>query len=74
MTELPIQAATTTDPLPPAGDTYRRLRYAGLSAKEAGTLVGRLHGLGASTGGWSIGEVEYLLFVRDLVRTGRLGS
>ena len=66
---------TPPDPaLPTAGDTYRRLRFAGLSAREAGSLVGRIHGLGPVQGGWSIGEVEHLLFVRELVRNGRLGS
>ena len=66
---------TPPDPaLPAAGDTYRRLRFAGLTAREAGTLVGRIHGLGPVPAGWTIGEVEHLLFVRELVRSGRLGS
>ena len=60
--------------LPPLGETYRRLRIAGLSAREAGTLVGRLAGLPAVAGGWSIAEVEHLRFVRAMVDAGRLGS
>ena len=54
--------------------TYRRLRFAGLTAREAGTLVGHLHGLSTVQGGWAIEEVEHLLFVRELVRLGRMGS
>ena len=72
----------TEPPLPPggsavepsAGTTYRGLLRAGLSAREAGTLVGHLHGLPPVTSGWSIVEVERLLFVGELVRLGRLGS
>jgi hypothetical protein len=59
---------------PPAAATYRRLRFAGLSAREAGSLVGHLQGLSSVPGGWAIEEVEHLLFVRELVRLGRLGS
>ena len=54
--------------------TYRRLRIAGLSAREAGSLTGHLSGLRMVPGGWVIEEVERLLFVRELVRTGRMGS
>jgi hypothetical protein len=54
--------------------TYRRLRAAGLSAREAGSLTAHLRGLPAVPRGWQIEEVERLLFVRELVRTGRMGS
>jgi hypothetical protein len=74
MSQLQIQTEPPTTAAPTAGDTYRRLRFAGLTAREAGTLVGRLNGLAAVHGGWTIGEVEYLLFVRELTRSGRLGS
>jgi hypothetical protein len=74
MTELPLQIQAVDPQLPPVGDTYRRLRFAGLTAKEAGTLIGRMHGLATVHGGWTIGEVERLLFVRELVRTGRIRS
>jgi hypothetical protein len=57
-----------------AGATYRGLLRAGLSAREAATLTGRLHGLPAVYGGWTIAEIERLLFVGELVRLGRLGS
>ena len=54
--------------------TYRRLRIAGLSAREAGSLTAHLTGLPMVPGGWLVEEVERLLFARELVRTGRMGS
>jgi hypothetical protein len=60
--------------IPTARMTYRRLRLAGLTAREAGTLAAHLAGLHIAPGGWSIDELERLLFVRELVRTGRIGS
>jgi len=76
MSELRTQAADLVEPTleRSAAATYRRLRFAGLSAREAGSLVGHLHGLSGVPGGWSIEEVEHLLFVRELVRLGRMGS
>jgi hypothetical protein len=73
-----LHANTTLSPERPPGSsaasTYRRLRFAGLTARQAGTLVGHLQGLATVPGGWSIEEVEHLLFVRELVRLGRIGS
>ena len=76
MSELRTQAAVSTEPSfePTAAATYRRLRFAGLTAREAGSLTGHLHGLASVPGGWTIEEVEHLLFVRELVRLGRIGS
>jgi hypothetical protein len=76
MSELRTQAADLVEQAlePTAAATYRRLRFAGLSAREAGSLVGHLHGLSSVPGGWAIEEVERLLFVRELVRLGRIGS
>jgi hypothetical protein len=54
--------------------TYRRLRIAGLDAREAASLTARLCGLPMIPRGWRVEEVERLLFVRELVRTGRMGS
>jgi hypothetical protein len=54
--------------------TYRRLRIAGLEAREAASLTARLSGLPMVPRGWQLEEVERLLFVRELVRTGRMGS
>jgi len=54
--------------------TYQRLRMAGLSATEAGNLTARVKGLRSVPGGWKVEEIERLLFVRELVRQGRLSS
>ena len=77
MSIKPDAAGPTGDGLElahPAGETYRRLRLAGFTAREAGTLAGWVAGVPVTPGGWSITEVERLLFVRALVRAGRLRS
>lgn len=77
---MPTQPSPIVDPgadaasLLPARETYRRLRLAGLDAREAASLVAHLLGIGSARGGWSIAEVERLLFVRAMVGTGRLRS
>jgi hypothetical protein len=63
--------STTTDP---AGRTFRRLRMGGLTVSEAGNLTARVKGLRAVPGGWKVEEIEQLLFVRELVRQGRITS
>lgn len=54
--------------------TYRRLRAAGLSEREASSLTAHISGLPMVPRGWQVEEIERLLFVRELVRTGRIGS
>jgi hypothetical protein len=62
-------------PVPvPVRTTYRRLRIAGLTPREAGTLTGHLAGLRVVPTGWTIEEVERLMFIRALVGSGRMGS
>jgi len=70
------KAALEEPPIPahPVRTTYRRLRMGGLSAGEAGNLTAHLAGLHVVPRGWQIEEIERLLFVRELVRQGRLGS
>ena len=68
--DLPADAAPAAD----VRATYRRLRQAGLSAREAGSLTAHLEGLAPVPGGWAIEEVERLRFVRALIRSGRMGS
>ena len=53
--EIDSTATLTTDA------TYRRLCFAGLTPRQAGTLTGRLAGLPMVSGGWAIGEVAGLL-------------
>lgn len=61
-------------PVHPVRTTYRRLRMGGLTAAEAGNLTAHLAGLPAVPKGWQVEELERLLFVRELVRLGRLRS
>jgi hypothetical protein len=58
----------------PAQRTFRRLRMGGLTTTEAGNLTARVKGLGSVPGGWKVEEIERLLFVRELVRQGRINS
>lgn len=54
--------------------TFRRLRMAGLDATQAGNLTAHLAGLRATPRGWTLHEIESLLFVRSLVDSGKLRS
>lgn len=56
------------------GATFRRLRVCGLSAEEAGNLTARLEGLRPIHAGWSVAEIERLVFLRWLVRRGRFAD
>jgi len=53
---------------------YRLLGSKGGLPAEAGNLTAFLSGLAPVASGWSIDEVERLLFVRNLVDHGRLRS
>jgi hypothetical protein len=44
----------------------------GWSAREAGNLVGLVHGLRPARTGWSEREIEHLRFLRSLVDAGRV--
>lgn len=83
---LPVAAAAAAEAAAPAVTehapelplsphaTFHRLRMAGFTPREAGSLVAHLVGLRTVTSGWAIEEVERLLFVRALVDTDRMGS
>ena len=76
--ETTIGTGDTPDPTAVRGDpalrTFRRLRMGGLTMSEAGNLTAHVKGLHAVPGGWTVEEIERLLFVRELVRQGRMGS
>jgi hypothetical protein len=46
----------------------------GFRSDEAGNLTAYLQGLPPVDGGWAVGEIERLLFLRHLVERGDLGS
>jgi hypothetical protein len=54
------------------GLTARRLQMSGLSLAEASNLTAHLVGLPPARSGWSLRQVEHLLFLRSIVETGRL--
>ena len=57
------------------GATYRALLVRGFAPGEAANLTAYLAGIDVDGGRpWRIAEVDRLLFLRDLCRTGRMGS
>jgi hypothetical protein len=72
-----IAEATAAEPRPEQRSvrtTYHRLRMVGLSASEAGNLTAHLNGLRIADQGWTLHEIERLLFMRALVDGGRIPS
>lgn len=53
--------------------TYRLLLLKGLAADEAANLTAYLCGLPVGEAHWTLSEVNRLLFLRELSRTGRWG-
>lgn len=62
-TETPIATRTT----------YRILLARGLAPDEAANLTAFLAGLELGERPWTLGQVNRLLFLRELVRAGRFG-
>jgi hypothetical protein len=54
--------------------TYRLLVQRGLAADEAANLTAFMCGIPVADVRWSLGQVNRLLFLRELARTGRFGS
>ena len=51
---------------------YRGLVALGWSVQQAACMAAHLAGLESSRKGWTMGEVEGLMFIRSLVQDGRL--
>jgi hypothetical protein len=56
----------------PVAATTRRLQLCGLSVAEASNLTARLRGLPAVESGWTVRQIEHLLFLRSIVESHRL--
>jgi hypothetical protein len=56
----------------PVAATTRRLQLCGLSVTEASNLMAHLRGLPAVESGWTVRQIEHLLFLRSIVETNRL--
>ena len=73
-----IKSRSTQAPAPVANPaprrTYRSLISRGLSPDEAATLTAYLAGIPIDEAHWSLRQVNELLFLRELQRTGRFGS
>jgi hypothetical protein len=54
--------------------TYRQLQMKGLAPDEAANLTAFLCGIPVADVHWSLIQVNQLLFLRQLARTGRFGS
>ncbi len=53
----------------PVAATTRRLQLCGLSVAEASNLTAHLSGLPAVSSGWTVRQIEHLLFLRSIVET-----
>ena len=66
-------------PNPSAGDqlitrtTYRMLLAKGLAPEEAASLTAFLCGIPIAEVRWSLRQINQLLFLREMARTGRFG-
>jgi hypothetical protein len=56
----------------PVAVTTRRLQLCGLSVAEASNLTAHLSGLPAVKSGWTVRQIEHLLFLRSILETHRL--
>jgi hypothetical protein len=63
----PITATTTRA-------TYRMLMLRGLAPDEAANLTAFLCGIPVTDHSWKLHEVNRLLFIRALARSGRFGA
>jgi hypothetical protein len=54
--------------------TYRKLTGLGLTPEEAADLTAFMCGIPLDGAHWSLRQVNQLLFLRELQRTGRFGS
>ena len=51
--------------------TFRRLLFCGLTPEQAGNLTARLEGIKPIRDGWTVAEIDRLVFLRWLVTRGR---
>lgn len=57
----------------PTRSTFQLLLARGLGADDAANLIAYLCGIAVHDRPWTLAEVNRLLFLRELVRTGRSG-
>jgi hypothetical protein len=69
-----MTAEPVTGPSPATLATHRALLGKGLTASEAANLTAYLCGIPLHDVQWSLAQVNRLLFLRELHRTGRIGE
>lgn len=68
-------ATQDRDSAPPTRATYRALLVRGFTPGEAANLTAYLSGIEVGGGRpWRLADIDRLLFLRELCRTGRLGA
>jgi hypothetical protein len=67
-------APAAASPAPATLATYRALIRKGLSPEEATNLTAFLCGIPLGEAHWTLRQVNRLLFLRELHRTGRIGT
>jgi hypothetical protein len=67
-------APDTTSPDLPTRSTFRMLVMRGLAPDEAANLTAFISGIHVGAQTWDLREVNKLLFLRDLHRSGRIGD
>ncbi|HYC06806.1 MAG TPA: hypothetical protein VEG29_02685 [Candidatus Binatia bacterium] len=70
----PERSDRSTDRLLQTRSTYRLLVMRGLAPDEAANLTAYLSGIHRAGRGWKLTEVNQLLFLRELQRSGRFGK
>src|SRR5947207_15449064 len=75
-TVLPARTMPSTEPSasPRTRSTYRLLVMRGLAPDEAANLTAFMSGIPVTDGSWTLTQVNRLLFLRELHRTGRVGD
>ena len=66
--------SNSTLPERPTRSTYRLLLLRGLAPDEAANLTAFMSGIPVSEASWTLGQVNRLLFLRELQRAGRFGA
>src|ERR1700757_3013333 len=64
-------ASTPTLPVRPTRSTYRLLLMRGLAPDEAANLTAYVSGIPVTEASWTLAQVNRLLFLRELQRSGR---
>ena len=72
--DVPIEDHETAARSVAVAAAVRSLQISGFTAGEATNLTARLAGLPLVRSGWSVHQVEHLIFLRTIVSTGRLSD